>query len=278
MQPIFSKNKIIKKAISPYDNYCVGYSGKGGYLTALVMAIESFEKKFSHPGSTNLDSIISYDKAETNESYLGQINMQIVSSFCGPEGLIWGYDIAKKEDEEDFLILPRREIKRYQNQGIKISNGINLRKAAKELFGTKDERHFPFLPGAHVPCAGKFYFKEGPINLYGAIAIGIPQDRNKNACVLMEDVGYLTNNLLKEKIIKDAIASVIEIGRNQNVSYQEIFVDFISRQINSQEIGCALVVMPYFHLARKAFNRHLLTDNLENWKMRSKKYFLSYQK
>lgn len=280
----FSKNKIGESVLGPYENHCVGYPGQGNYLVALVIGIGSFEKSFSHSGSDILDRILAYDRAEVSEAYLGQINMSIVSSFCGPEGLIWGYDLAKKEDISLPAFLPsffsKEAIEEFK--GIKIKNGENLRKAAAALFGTVQEKHFPFLPGSHVPCAGRFYTKSGPTILYGVIAIGIPENRKKAACLLMEDVGEITASEgiivpIKEKLMFNAIKSVIEVGKNQKVRYREIFVDFVAKEIASQEIGCVLIAMPYFLLPKKAFTNRLVEQNLKEWVESTREYFLCNQ-
>lgn len=281
MKTSFSKKGICTSAVSPYDNYCIGYSGGENYLTALVLGIGAFEKRFSHPGSNVLDRIVAYDRAETSEAYLGQINMSIVSSFCGPQGLIWGYDIAKKEDISLPASLQTFGLKMIE--GIKIKSGENLRKAATALFGTNKERHFPFLPGSHTPCAGRFFTKSGPTNLYGIIAIGIPENREKVACLLMEDVGEITASEgiiqpIKERLMFNAIKSILEVGKNQNIRYQEIFVDFTVKKINPNEIGCVLVAMPFFLLAKKAFNNNLINQDLEAWIKSSQKDFLCNQK
>jgi histidine decarboxylase len=278
----FSKEDIVKSAIGPYDHYCVGHYGKGSYLTALIMEIASFKKTFSHAGSMTLDEIIAYDRAEVFGTYIGQINMIIVSSFCGPQGVIWGYDIAKKEDISLSTLLPnlKKNIKEFRD--IEIKNGKNLRKAARALFGTRKGPHFPFLPGTHVPCAGRFFTKLGPAILYGVIAIGIPTDRSQNACVLMEDVGEIVTSgdslkHQKEKLLKNAIGSVIEIGKNQGIKYKEIFIDFISKKIASNEIGCVLVAMPYFLLAKKALTENLIHQDLKTWIENVKTNFLCNQ-
>jgi hypothetical protein len=109
----------------------------------------------------------------------------------------------------------------------------------------------------------KIFFKEGPAFIYSSIGIGIPQRRDKkSACVLMEDVGVLSENSLKikKKVIKNVIGSVLEIGKNQ--------------KIKKNEIGCVLVAMPYFHLAKKAFTKKLTNQTLEEWKKEVKEYFL----
>lgn len=265
MEISFSKNKIIQSALSPYDRYCVGYSGRGGYLTALVMGVSSFKKRFSHSGSKILDAILAYDRAEVADTYIGQINMEIVSSFCGPQGLIWGYDLAKEETLKINSILSKNILKRFKE--IEIKNGENLRKAAKMLFGTIGEFHFPLLPGTHVPCAGRFHFEEGPVYLYSAAAIGIPEDRKRAACMLMEDVGKLkkVTSRIKEKILLNGIQSILELGKNHRVNYKEVFVDFFARKIKTDEIGCALIAMPYFCLAKKAFTKNLTKQSLNKW-------------
>jgi histidine decarboxylase len=277
MKDFFSKEHI-NSIVGPFNQYCVGYPGQGNYLTALTMGIGSFKKNFSHPGSKRLDSIIAYDRAEISDAYIGQINMIMVSSFCGPQGLIWGYDVVKEESETLPSFLSPEEIREFGQ--IKIRNGKNLRKAAKALFGSNEKRHFPFLPGTHVPCAGKFQYKEGPTCLYGAIAIGIPENRNNSACLLMEDVGEITikdKNIddIKKKISFNVISSVLEIGKCQKINYKEIFVDLISKEIYDNEIGCVLVTMPYFLLAKKAFNDNLAKQNLSEWVLNTKQFFLN---
>lgn len=280
MESIFLKEKTLKSVLSPYDNYCIGAFGKENYLTALVLGFGNFEKSYSHSGSQILDKIVAFDRAEISEAYLGQINMTIVSSFCGPQGLIWGYDVAKKNDIPLPPFLPTFNTKDFK--GIEIKNGENLRKAAIALFGTNKEKHFPFLPGTHVPCAGRVHFKSGPATLYGITAIGIPKNREKYACLLMEDVGEITvsNGIIepiKQKLMFNAIKSVIKIGENQNIFYKEIFIDFIIGQVKANEIGCVLVAMPYFHLAKKAFNENLLFQNLVDWIESTKNNFLCNQ-
>jgi len=278
----FSKEEIIKTALSPYDYYCTGYPGKGNYFTALVMAIGTFKKSFSHSGSDILDKIVAYDRAEVDETYIGQINMSLVSSFCGPQGLIWGYDIARKEDNSLIFFSSNFQRNLKELKGIKIKNGKNLRKAALALFGTNKERHFPFLPGTHVPCAGRIYPKSGPTILYGTIAIGIPENRKRAACVIMEDVGEIIvesriTRSIKEKLMLNAVKSVIEIAKNQKVRYREIFVDFIARKIESDEMGCVLIAVPYFLLAKKAFDERLPSQSLEKWIENTRRYWLCNQ-
>src|SRR3989344_7437701 len=271
--PNFLKSEIITKAISSNRQHCVGYLGQGGYLTALIMGFGSFPKTFSHKGSEVLDSVLAYDRAEVEDIYLGQINMSLVSSFSGPEGLIWGYDCARKAEEAwspKSIKLPA------DVQEVGLRRGSVLRDAARALLGTNAKRHFPFLPGSHVFCAGKFRFFWGPTRLYAAVGIGIPEDRSNAACVFMEDVGQiLAEEAYKEEEIMVHMAqSVVNVGRNQRVSYREVFVDCITKTIPVSELGCALVAMPYFHLAKNAYNENILEQSLDEWTNTQKLYFL----
>lgn len=98
----------------------------------------------------------------------------------------------------------------------------------------------------------------------------------------MEDVGEIKDpgritKAKKEKLMSNAIRSVIEVGENQNIAYKEIFVDFVSKEIKAGEIGCVLIAMPYLLLAQKAYNENLINQTLEEWIESSQKYFLCNQ-
>lgn len=268
METIFSKDKILNSVLSPYDGYCMGYPGAGNYVTALVMGAGVFKKTFSHAGSNTLDAIVAYDRSEIVDAYIGQINMIMVSSFCGPHGLIWGHDIAREGSAGIATLLSPDKCREFD--GVEIKNGRNLRVAGRSLFGTLKNKKFPFLPGCHVPCAGRFYTKNGPAFLYGLVAIGIPADREGAACLFMEDAGEIagaTGNFeaVRERILLNSIRSVLQIGKDQGITYKEIYVDFISKEIKADEIGCILVAIPYLLLAKKAFASNLPRMTLKEW-------------
>lgn len=252
------KEVIIKNAQSPHKDYCVGYPGQGPYFTGFSMGSSSVPKKFSHEGSFLLDKINAFDRAEINDTYLGQINMITVSSFCGPHGLLWGYDVAYEDSLSINDLLSDDDLKEFRD--IEICNGKNLRNATKKLFGTIDDKKFPFFPGSHVFAAEKFISLPGPTTLYGCFAMGIPKERDKYACLFMEDVGVIKkdNNEEKVNLLKNIIRSVEEIGRNQKISYRTVFVDIITQEVKENEVGGVLVVSPYFLLAQNAV--HLYKD------------------
>ena len=71
------------------------------------------------------------------------------------------------------------------------------------------------------------------------------KNRENDACVFMEDVGTINNltdngkKKMKNEIINNMVSSVLEVGRNQEVRYEKIFIDIVDRDIKKDEIGCA---------------------------------------
>jgi len=126
-----NKKNILQDARSPHDDYCMGYPGEGPYFTGFVMGSSAVPKKLGHKGSLVLDRINAFDMAEVDDTYLGQINMITVSSFCGPHGLLWGYDVAREDSFSIGEHMDERDLEEFN--GITILNGNNLRKATKEL-------------------------------------------------------------------------------------------------------------------------------------------------
>jgi histidine decarboxylase len=241
-----NKKRIIKETKSSYDEYCVGYPGSGSYYVGFVLESSVFPENFTKKGSVGLDNINAFDMAETNGTYIGQVNMITVSSFCGPHGLLLGYDVQREENHVAPEILTPEDIKEFQ--GVDIFSGKNLLNSAKKLFGTVDDKKFPFLPGSHVPAAKKFISSSGDCFLYGMFAVGIPEEREKNACLLMEDVGFIKEKSTKEKrkIFKNIINSIYQIGKNQKISYKVIYADYLVQEVKKGEVGGILVASPYF--------------------------------
>ncbi len=270
-----------KKYISPYDNFCNGYAGDSnqdkGYILGVSIGIGISESKFSHKGSNLLDEINAFDLAEVDGPYLGQLNMSIVSSFCGPQGLIWGYDIASNiENRERFTDIGVEQVS-FEDETIDIYNGNFLVDSLKLLFGTVNQKNFNLMPGSHVPFASKNIKVNRPGTIYSAIAIGIPEDRKKNACLLMEDVGVCKiqrGEPNKKEIIIKLAESIIQIGKNQGVKFKETMIVFKSKKISKGQTACALVAAPYFTLAQNArpLNREgqrdfniLFSTELKDW-------------
>ncbi len=275
----------ILDAVSPYDSFCDGFSSPGGsgknYLVGLTLGIGKAPLQLTHTGSSLLDGIIAFDKAEVEDAYLGQINMITVSSFCGLAGRIWGYHLCQPKHLFSLHpYFPKGKIKTKKGF-IPVYSADPLLHATKRLFGTLNHKRFPLLPGSHVPCAGKFIKEVGPRHIYAGFALGIAAKQDKDANLFMEDIGdipiYIKGTereaAYKEHLLGNLAKSVTFIGENQDIAYKEIFVTIKDIFIQPDEMGCALVAAPYFTLAKNAAlgikeNEDYSKLSLESWEKR----------
>ena len=262
--------KIDKTAISPYENYCDGYGAPGaqgnGYVSVLKVSVGTVEKT----DDFLLDGIVSYDRAEINDAYVGQINMLTASSFCGIAGQVWGHDLAAHNDIIEKKIKPVLEIDQYDGSKLHVYDAKPLLEAGIELFGTEKERRFTLLPGAHTICANKGVtayrpkedrpLKEG--EAYGVwcfIALSLSADRDNCADLFIEDAGLWTKNdsaedlkAFLEEHRKSVAWSVVSCGQDSHVLFERTYVGFAYTIMKPGEIGTSLTCAPYVSLARNA--------------------------
>lgn len=250
-------SRIIKASISTENKYCEGvFSSRNNntYILGINFGLGKTRKKRIHEETSELDKIIAFDRAEIAGANIGQINMMTVSSFCGCKGLIWGYDICKADLQPAGWNLSAPGA---GDHDISIYTIDPLKNAFIKLTGTVEKPVFPFLPGAHVPCACKALMRDTPGIIYAALGIGIPEHRDVNACLLMEDVGTIPLNVKeidvsKQQIQELLVQSLLTVGRNQGVIYKDIFVGLETLEVEEDEVGCALVAAPYFTIAGNA--------------------------
>lgn len=239
---------------SPYDKYCIGYQNPevegAGYVMTLAIGVGKTKNVLSHAGSQVLDNTNAFDRAEVEETNLGQTNMITVSSFCGPQGKMWGLDLARTENVYDKKLFSVDKIPVYSAQP--------LLDATKFLFGTVTQPIFPPLPGTHIPCATKNITAQGPNTFYAAIGMGVPADRANVACLMMEDVGFV-GELTEIEILERLARSITAVAQNQQVKYKVIFTSLKKIEVNENETGCALVAAPYIALAKQAVQGHDLS-------------------
>ncbi len=255
----FSLKTIVDGAIGPFDNYCDGYGNSGtsglGYVSVLTLSTGKVLKKMDHV----LEGIVSYDRAEANDAYIGQINMIAASSFCGLNGAVWGYHLAKAEEIAGNSMKPLMMKKRHDGADFPVWSVEPLLNAGERLFGTNDARRFPILPGAHVICATKECTVPGPTSVWSAIALAIAEDRTKGSNLFIEDVGHgipakseAERTAYLESLMEHVVDSVLRCGEDQDVKYKEMFVGFKTEWVPEGYVGCALVCAPYVVLAKNA--------------------------
>jgi len=261
----FSKINSLKNSIGNYDCYSDGYGNNhangNSYVLGLVLATAKAKQQLSHGGSKTLDYINAFDKAEVANTNIGKINMISVSSFCGPNGLILGYDILQPKQFEEY------RLKMDAHPDLRIYSLEPLLKSTRALLGTVESPIFPIIPGAHIPCAGKHIEAFGPATLYAAVALGISELGPEHYTLLMEDAGLITT-ASDEDIINNLIHSVLEVGRNQKTQYQTIFVGLEKIQVEEGMVGCALISAPYLLLPKKSIvvpHDEFLKLTMEAW-------------
>ncbi len=250
---------VVNGAVGPFDDYADGYGNAGASGLGYISVLKLETGKVKADMDEVLEGIVSYDRAESNGTYVGQINMIAASSFNGLNGAVWGYHLSKHESIADESIKPLFTKTRTDGFEVPVYSVEPLLNAGQRLFGTRDERRYPILPGAHTICAVKSATAVGPTAVWCAIAIAIAEDREKDSNLFIEDAGnnlpcnsdeeqtVFLNNLM-EKIA----TSIVRCGDDSKVKYKEIFVGYKMEIIPEGYVGCALTCAPYVVLAKNA--------------------------
>ena len=277
---------IVRNCRNATPSSCGGYleptaTGQpGAYVSTILLSTGAvnLEQFPGFPFEEDLDQgmaqIVSYDRAECNDSYIGQVNMLQASSFSGVNGAIWGYDLAV-----DSRIGKTYPVGRIEN--IPIYSLIPLRDATRQLFGVADERHFPPQEGAMVVCAEKYrtsMISDGNMWIWCALGFAIAEDRDNHACLFMEDTGIMTlpedeevavRTRLDDRLNRIAYAAYL-CGENQGARYKKIYIGWKASHIPKNHVGCALACAPYVTLPEGAFSNispesEILELSTEDW-------------
>lgn len=259
------------RAISPHEGYCDGYARPGaegmGYVCVLKVATATVEKT----DDALLDGIVALDRAEAAGTYLGQINMETASSFCGIAGHVWGHDLAVADDIADGRPSPLFSVTQQDGSPLPIYDAQPLLEAGQALFGTARARRFPLAPGAHVICANSSVKAYRPRSgtpdpaqdqAYGVwcyLALSIARDRDVAANLFMEDAGTWTDSENGQDLQRwldghrRCVAdSIVACGRGLGVVYERTYIGYAFTLMPPGHLGMALAVAPYIVLARKA--------------------------
>jgi histidine decarboxylase len=261
--PSFSPADVVKGAIAPYSAQCDGYGNPGaggsGYVAVVTLKTAQTPKELAIPGQTGegLDGTVAFDQAEAAGAYLGQVNLIDASSFIGPNGVLWGYDLAKAADGAERK--PAKPAELPATGGIPVRPVEPLLEAAARLFGSRDEPRFPLLPGTPVVAAHKEITAAGPTTVWCGIALAIAEDRRSGANLIVEQCGEYKPQpegatedqyfrLARENLAK----SVLRMAKNHNVKYREILLGIKQESVREGFVGHAMATVPYVVLAREA--------------------------
>ncbi|MBF0273781.1 MAG: histidine decarboxylase, pyruvoyl type [Nitrospinae bacterium] len=287
---------VVNGAVGPFDDYCDGYGNPGasgnGYISVITLSTGVVEQ--NHAIDKGLTDIIAFDRAEAGYqtkaggSYIGQINMIQASSFCGLNGAIWGYHLADNFSQKNET--PYCEVVGAYGKKIPVYDMQPLIDAGQALFGTRDDKKFPLLPGASVLCAEKSHSVSVPnISIkprlkgkvgfvWCALGLAIAKNRNETANLFMEDTGELDIGLSEGEAIRitgsipyGMAESIATISRNQKIEYEMIFTAHRWIPVPPGSVGCALVACPYSVLAKNAVPKgedaaSIIDMTLDEWK------------
>ncbi len=288
-QGVLSLSQVVDGAVAAFEPYCMGYMNPGssgdGYISTMKLSVDKVSIKGLDPGAAG---IVSYDRCEKDDAYIGQINMGTASSFCGVNGALWGYHLAKADAIADGTLKPMFT---YPGPGYPKSDELPgqdpvpvypvapLLDAAERLFGRMDKagdgetdlRRFPPMPGAHVICANKDASGPGPGYFWSAIAIAIAEDRDTQANLFIEDADVIAAKQVTDaegntewqptaaqakaqlhQHLRNVTKSMVLCGQDQDVTYTAIYAGVKFIFAGPDEWGCALTCAPYVTLAQNA--------------------------
>ncbi len=261
---VLSLTEIVKGAIGPFSVYSDGYGNPGatglGYIAVVTLHTGQAPKELTVSGQhgQGLDGTVAFDRAEARGAYIGQINLIVASSFAGLNGAIWGYDVAKAVDVSRDEKMKLFDVSLSQRT-VPVYSAEPLLDAGTRLFGTRENRKFPLLPGAHVIAAHKEISAPGPARLWCGVAIGVAAERSSEANVIMELCGeykHTASGLPEEqyfRMVREKLAmSVLRVGENQQANYSKIFVGTARETVRPGFVGYAMITVPYIVLAREA--------------------------
>jgi histidine decarboxylase len=250
---------VVKGAVGPFDDYCDGYGNVGASGLGYVSVLKLETGKVRADMDDILEGIVSYDRAETQGTYVGQINMVAASSFCGLNGAVWGYHLAKDERIAAGSIEPLFHRERGDGVDIPVYSVEPLLDAGRRLFGTVDDKRFRLLPGSHVNCAVKNHTVMGPTSIWSAIGLAMAEDRESDSNLFVEDAGdapHLQSDedrvAYLDRLMKNMATSIVRCGDNSKVKYEKVFLGYATEWIPEGHVGCALTCAPYAVLAKKA--------------------------
>lgn len=245
---------IVNGAVGGFPDKCAGYLNPGasgaGYIATLTLSVGSVKADMD----IGLEGIVSYDRCETDDAYIGQINMLTASSFCGLNGAVWGYDIARANNLTASTL---STLRRHDGKEIPVYSALPLLDAAYRLFGSKTTRRFNPLPGAMMICANKSWTMRAPpggTKVWCAIALAIAEDRTQDANLFIEDASdtVTTGSRSLDELVQNIAKSILRCGADQGVLYREIFVGHKSIDVGEGMVGCALTCAPYVTLPQSA--------------------------
>jgi hypothetical protein len=240
---------VIRNAVSPYPGYHAGYPLRGGYVAAPVVVTDV--QPAAEDGE--LGAIYGFDACEAL-SGIGLVNLFVISSFCGPDGLVAGLDILAPPDAGRFRA---GSVARHDGCRIPVYTMGDVLEASAALLHSR-----PFFDGSFLPCAMKQARIAGPAVVGAVLAIGVPEDPGRARLFMEAPFSYpcaardlpgrqVTSSVFMRARLIRAAESVTRIGRQRGVLYREAWVGGVAVPVTDGYVGTSLAAVPYVQLARE---------------------------
>jgi hypothetical protein len=245
--------------VGPWDRFCsaLGNLGASGGCSVAIITLASGVVR-TKLRSRILNEILAFDIAEFL-GHLRQVNAIVVSSFAGPECTIWGYDAARHEalDSQATALT----VERHDGKVIPVKPLRPLVEAGDALLEA-----YPLLAGTVTPCALRTITAPGPCVVSAALGVGIAEHRGRDADLFMEDARvqrrrWRSGQVLRRpgpadcdhrEWVEEIAASIVAVGSQQGVLYEEIFAGVTSAEVPAGCFGGAVAGVPYCVLPRAA--------------------------
>ena len=258
-EPAITRADAVRGAVGPWDRFCsaLGHPGASGGGSVAVITLTSGVIR-SRLRSRILNEILAFDMAEFL-GHLRQVNAVVVSSFAGPECTIWGYDAARHEalDAQAAVLT----VQRHDGKMIPVKPLQPLLEAGDALL-----QAYPLLAGTVTPCALRTITAPGPCVVSAALGVGIAAHRGHDADLFMEDTRVQRRRWHPERARRrpgpaggadrewagEIAASIMAVGAQQGVLYEQIFAGVTSAQVPAGCFGGAVAGIPYCLLPRAA--------------------------
>jgi hypothetical protein len=258
-EPAITRADAVRNAVGPWDRFCsaLGNLGASGGCSVAVITLTSGVVRMK-VRSRILNEILAFDMAEFL-GHLRQVNAIVVSSFAGPECTIWGYDAARHEALDSRAAVLTLE--RHDGKMIPVKPLQPLLEAGDALLEA-----YPLLAGTVTPCALRTVTAPGPCVVSAALGVGIAEHRGRDAALFMEDARVHRRRWRPRQVphrpgsadcghrewVEDIAASILAVGSQQGVLYEEIFAGVTSAEVPTGYFGGAVAGVPYCLLPRAA--------------------------
>lgn len=277
MTQLLSPSRCIDLATGPLADYCVGhgyagFSGEGG-----VAVLKLSTTLTSQIPDREVEESTARDWAETRRD--AESRTDNVKSFSASwrSGLVWGYDVARHDDLDDTTVGPLMKHQRRDGSWVPVYSAAPLLEAATALFGSAGARRFALVPGSHSLGVAKDVVAKGPLEIWSALALAIPENPRESANLIVDVVGTGAESEARREQkslshgfhrVNDILDRALLCGDEQGVQFKEIFIAYKSQWVPEGRVGRALAGVPNVALARNAVPpspADMLTMSLSEW-------------